>query len=81
MPGWKKDGLNGRGSDDIKCPYWHAHNNREILCESHIPDSRIVFKFDSDKKKKIQQRIFCEGCYERCEHYITVTHFKWPEDK
>ena len=80
MPGWKKDKLSGRGSDDIRCPYFHAHSGREIKCESHVPDSRIVIRFDSEKTKSQQQHIYCEGNYKRCEHYIAVTHFRWPDE-
>ena len=80
MPGWKKDGMSGRGANHIKCPYYIAHSDREILCEGHIPDSRITIKFRSDKQKAQQQHIFCEGCFERCEHYLTVKHFRWEDD-
>ena len=82
MPGWKKGGLSGRGADHILCPCFRAHSDREILCESHVPDSKtILIKFDSEHKKKQQQHIFCEGCYTRCEHYRSVQHFKWPDDE
>ena len=81
MAGWKKGGLSGRGADHILCPYFKAHSEREILCESHVPDSKsILMKFDSEHKKKNQQRIFCEGEYKRCEHYLSVKHFRWDED-
>lgn len=81
MAGWKKGGLNSRGADHILCPYFKAHSEREILCESHVPDSKsVVLKFDSEHKKKTQQRIFCEGEYKRCEHYLSVKHFRWEDD-
>ena len=55
MAGWKKGGLSGRGADHILCPYFKAHSEREILCESHVPDSKsILMKFDSEHKKKTQ---------------------------
>ena len=82
MPGWKKNGLSGRGSKYILCPFFIAHSDREILCEPHVPDSKnVVMKFESENKKRQQQRIFCEGCYERCEHYISVKHFRWEDDE
>jgi hypothetical protein len=80
MAGWKNGGLSEKGSDHIKCPFYKAHSSHEIKCESHIPDTRVVFKFDSEKKKNEQQHIFCEGCYQRCEHYIAVMHFRWPQE-
>lgn len=80
MAGWKKEGPSGRGADYIKCPFYRAHSSRSILCQSHVPDSRIELKFDSEKKKNIQQHVFCEGLYDRCEHYRAVLHFAWPEE-
>ena len=82
MPGWKKTGLSGRRTDYILCPFFRAHSEKEILCESHVPDSKnIILRFDSEKKKRQQQEIFCEGCYKRCEHYISVQHFRWTEEE
>ena len=81
MAGWKKDGLSGRGATYILCPYFKAHSEREILCESHMPDCKsVLFRFDSAEKKKNQQHIFCEGCYKKCEHYRSVKHFKWEDE-
>lgn len=80
MPGWKKDGLSSRGSDYILCPFFRAHSEKEILCEGHVPESTNVIRFKSVGEKNKQQTIFCEGCYQRCEHYRAVEHFKWTED-
>jgi len=81
MPGWKKAGPSSRQSDYILCPFFRAHSDREILCEGHVPDSKTVIRFDSAGKKKQQQTIFCEGCYERCEHYQSVSHFRWEDEE
>lgn len=81
MPGWKKGGLSGKGADDILCPMFHAHNDRNILCEGHVPDTRAEIKFRSTAQKNQHEKIFCEGCYKKCEHYISVMHFRWEEDK
>lgn len=72
--------MSGRGADHIKCPFFRAHSGREILCESHVPDSRVTIRFDSEKAKNIQQHIYCEGNYKRCEHYIAVRHFRWEDE-
>lgn len=79
MPGWKKDGMTGRGADDILCPFFRAQSEKAILCEGHIPDTRVEIKFNTKSEKNKQQEIFCEGCFKKCEHYITVSHFKWNE--
>ena len=80
MPGWKKDGLTGRGSDDIICPFFQAHSEKAILCEGHIPDTKTEIKFKTKGEKNKQQEVYCEGIYKKCEHYIAVMHFRWPED-
>jgi len=81
MPGWKKDGLSGRAADYILCPFFRAHNEKEILCEGHVPGSKTIIRFNTVAEKKKQQTIFCEGCYERCEHFQAVKHFTWPDDE
>ena len=81
MPGWKKDGLSGKSADYILCPFFHAHGDRTILCEGNIPDTRSEVKFKNKVEKNQHQTIFCEGCYNKCEHYLSVIHFQWKEEE
>lgn len=84
MPGWKndvKDGLSGKRADYILCPLFHAHSEKSILCEGEVPETRTEIKFKGVSQKCQQQKIFCEGCYQKCEHYIAVKHFRWEDDK
>jgi hypothetical protein len=27
-----------------------------------------------------QRKMFCEGCWDRCEHYLSWKHFNWEDD-
>ena len=81
MPGWKKGDLSGKAAQFILCPLFCAHSERKILCEGHIPNTRTEQQFKTKGEKTQQQTIFCEGCYKKCEHYISVMHFRWNEDE
>ena len=83
MPGWKKEkgALSGRSAQYIRCPYFIAHSERAILCNGVIPGTRTEHKFKYAAEKTKQQNIFCEGCYEKCEHHIAVKHFNWEEEE
>lgn len=82
MPGWKKTkgDLSGRSAQFILCPYFKAHSEKAILCEGIIPDTRSEQRFERAADKKTQQEVFCEGCYEKCEHYLAVKHFRWEDE-
>ena len=83
MPGWKKEkgALSGRAAQFIRCPYFLAHSERAILCEGVIPDTRAEHKFQSKAEKATQQQLYCEGNYEKCEHYLSVLHFNWKDEE
>ena len=67
--------------ETILCPLWKSFNSHEIRCESHVPDSSsVVLKYRDEKACEQQRKIFCEGCFKRCEQYRTVMHFNWPEE-
>ena len=73
--------ISTRKADFILCPLFVAHGDREILCESHIPDAKCTcIRFKNSSEKEVQQHTFCEACYERCEQYLAVKHFKWEEE-
>jgi hypothetical protein len=78
----KGHGPSTRRAAYVLCPLYVADGERDILCESHIPDARVtVNRFNSKKDKDTQKRCFCEGCWKRCEHYLSWKHWKWEEEK
>lgn len=68
------------GTGDIKCPFFVAHNDGEIVCEGLIEDCRCIMRFRQQEKKTFHQETFCEDQYKRCEMYISIQHWKWPEE-
>ena len=51
---------------DIRCPYYKWDNGKNrISCEGIIPDSQIQNRRPTDLAAQV--RIFCTGCYEKCE--------------
>lgn len=68
------------GTGDIRCPFFVAHGGREIMCEGIIPGARNSLKFETLALKENQQHCYCECNYSRCEMYLAIMHFKWPEE-
>lgn len=69
------------GTADIKCPFFIAHGTNEIVCESVIPGARQnITRYAGPEEKRFQQKTYCECNYKRCEMYISIMHWKWPED-
>jgi len=70
-----------RESGMIRCPLFVAWSRKALLCKPHIPGSQITeIKYQSENMRIQQQRIFCEGCYDHCEHYLSWMHFQWKDD-
>ena len=68
------------GADDVKCPFFVAHNKTEVVCEGFMDNCRTSQKFKLAKDKAFHQKTFCENQYERCEMYCSIMHWKWPDD-
>ena len=55
-----------------RCPYFKGESRREhrITCEG-VGDAtslQLIFA-NRERQRKLQIRVFCEGCYEKCEVY------------
>lgn len=78
----KRDEEGYRASISMRCPLFRACSSNWIRCESHVPDSEIVeIRYKHESRCIRQKQIFCEGCYERCEHYRSWLHMKWQDDE
>ena len=70
----------GKERDEMLCPAFRGCTEYEIRCESHIPESSsVVIRYTNNRLCEKQKRLFCEGEYKRCEHYITLKHMKWDD--
>ncbi len=77
-----RKGAGNNESISTLCPLFKASNANWIRCESHVPDSETVeIRYAHASRCRAQRTIFCEGCYQRCEHYRSYIHMKWPEDE
>ena len=66
----------------VLCPLFKAFTNSTIRCESHVPDSQTgEIRYASTKKCEFQRKTFCEGCWERCEHYRSWEHWNWNDEE
>ena len=65
----------------VLCPLFKSFTTNTIRCESHVPDSEVVeIRYSSTHRCEDQRKIFCEGCWKRCEHYRAWEHMKWIDD-
>ncbi len=72
---------NTRHAEDIRCPLFVAESERDILCESHMMDAKVtIIRYRTGKDKAIQRACFCEGAYEKCEHYVSWKHWRWEDE-
>jgi hypothetical protein len=77
--GRKGDG--NRDGENVLCPLFVAYSENELRCQSHVPDAAaIILRYADTKACKNQRRIFCEGCWERCEHWQAWKHFRWEDE-
>lgn len=69
------------GADDIRCPFYIANGSLDIICQGVIPDTHSIIRYRFKNDKVTQQKAFCEGCYNRCEIYQSIMHFReWDEE-
>ena len=68
------------GTGDIRCPFFVAHNDYQIVCEGLIDSCRSVMRFRNTAGKKFHQETYCEKEYERCEMYLSIMHWRWTDE-
>lgn len=67
-------------SESIVCPCFRASSEKELWCESHVPESSMtVLRYRNAGALKKQIEIYCKENYKRCEHYLSVKHMKWED--
>ena len=77
-----RPGEGNREGEYVLCPIFVAYSDHEIRCQPHVPDAAATILRYSDKQSCYSQRkMFCEGCWKRCEHYMAWEHFRWEDDE
>lgn len=61
---------NATSSVKCICPYYQAHNDKSIACESLVPDTRALIKFPTvEDRRRYQELTCCTYAYgRRCCH-------------
>ena len=71
-----------RDSEYILCPLYRCYTSNTIRCESHVPEADVMeLKYWDAKKCEKQRKLYCEGNWKRCEHYISWKHMNWIDDE
>lgn len=77
-----RPGEGTRESCYVVCPLFVAFTDNEIRCKPHLPDASATLHRYSDRAAcKRQRNVFCEGCWERCEHYLSWKHWNWEDEE
>jgi hypothetical protein len=64
----------------VTCPYFVGHGKREIRCEGTIGCSKCSHLFLTEEDKRFHKKNYCENRYTRCEHYLSIEHWRWPDE-
>lgn len=64
----------------VLCPLFREFTKNTIRCESHVPDSNTIeIRYRDVKKCETQKKLYCEGNWKRCEHYLAWRHMRWED--
>lgn len=64
----------------IQCPFFLFSGRKSIGCEGITDDCFIRLVFESEKPKKLHNKVFCESQYKNCEIYRMLME-KYEEDE
>ena len=65
--------LSSLWESQIGCPFYRSDEKRKIVCEGVGEAEAIVLRFRYTQERDKQIRLFCAGCYERCEIFRMVS--------
>lgn len=70
-----------REGENVLCPLFVAFTENEIRCQPHVPDAAaVIVRYSNKEACRSQRKMYCEGCYRRCEHFLSWMHFRWEDD-
>lgn len=78
---WNSEGHSSTtGTSYIMCLFFIAHEKKAIFCEGLICGTKCATLFDSEEEKRFHQKTYCENKYCRCEVYLSISHWQWPDE-
>ena len=76
-----RPGEGNRAGENVLCPLFVAFTENELRCSPHMPEAAATIIRYSDRQACWSQRkLYCEGNWKRCEHYLAWKHFNWEDD-
>lgn len=77
-----RQGAGNRDGENVLCPLFIAFSDNEIRCQPLVPESSATRHSYGDRNAcRMQRKLYCEGCWKRCEHYISWIHFRWEDEE
>ena len=76
-----RDGYGSTEDESVLCPLFRACTPHTIRCERHVPDSNTIeICYQNQQRCEKQKKIYCEGNWKRCEHYVSWLHMRWEDE-
>ena len=70
-----------REGENVLCPLFIAFCENEIRCHPHVPEACATIIRYNEKNACYKQRdLYCQGEWERCEHFKTWKHWMWEDE-
>lgn len=77
--GRKGDG--NREGEYVICPLFVAFTDNELKCHPHVPEATTtILRYSNKTACWNQRKLYCEGNWKRCEHYIAWKHLMWEDE-
>ena len=75
-----RKGYGNAEGENVLCPLFKVFTPNSIRCESHVPDSNgVEIRYRDTRKCELQRKLYCEGNWKRCEHYLAWRHMRWED--
>lgn len=76
-----RPGTGNRAGENILCPLFVSFTDNELRCQSHVPDANAcILRYSDQEACRNQRKMYCEGNWKRCEHYLSWEHWRWEDD-
>ena len=77
-----RPGEGNRAGESILCPLFVSFTENEIRCSPHVPEaSATILRYADRSACRQQRKTYCEGCWKKCEQYLSWKHFNWEDDE
>ena len=63
----------------VDCPFYKKDDQHEIVCEGVGEAEATILRYRLKQERNKQIRLFCAGCYEKCEVHRMIMASKYED--